>query len=60
MSAVILGGSYDALKGTVYVGKLDIIDLAIHLLSLSILIYFDGRHLKVPNHLVDEAVSFLI
>jgi hypothetical protein len=56
MSAVILGGSYDALKVTGYVGKLDIIDLANRLLSLTILLYFDGRQLKVPNHLVNKAV----
>lgn len=29
MSAVILSGSYDALRDTVYVGKVDITDLTI-------------------------------
>jgi hypothetical protein len=56
MSAVILSGSYDALKDIAYVGKLDITDLAIRLLSLSVLLYFDGRQLRVPSHLVDETV----
>jgi hypothetical protein len=56
MSAVILSGSYDALRDKVCVGKLDITDLTIHLLSLSILIYFDGRQLRVLNHLVDKAI----
>jgi hypothetical protein len=56
MSAVVLTGSYDALRDTVYVGKLDITDLAIHLLSLSILLYFDGKQLRVLSHLVDETI----
>jgi len=46
MSAVILSGSYDALRDEVYLGKLDITDLTIHLLSLSILIHFHGKQLK--------------
>jgi len=56
MSAVILSGSYDALRDTVYVGKLDITDLTIHLLSLSILLHFDGKQLKALNHLVDGTI----
>jgi hypothetical protein len=42
----------------VYVGKLDITDLIIRLLPLSILIHFDGKQLMVLNHLVDEAIEF--
>jgi hypothetical protein len=56
MSAVILIGSYDALRVTVYVGKLDITDLTIRLLFFSILLYFDGKQLRVLNHLVDETI----
>jgi hypothetical protein len=56
MSAIILSVSYDALRDKVYVGKLDITDLTIHLLSLSVLLHFDGKQLRVLNHLVDEAI----
>jgi len=56
MSAVILSGSYDALRGTVYVRKLDKTDLTIHVLSLSILLHFDGKQLMEPNHLDDETI----
>ena len=56
MYAVILSGSYDALRDKVYVGKLDITDLTIRLLSRSILIHFDGKQLRVLNNLVDEAI----
>jgi hypothetical protein len=56
MSAVILNGSYDALRDTVYVGKLDPSDLTIHLLSISILVHFDGKQLRVLNHLIDETI----
>jgi len=56
MSALILSGSYDALRDTVYVGKLDIPDLTIHLLSLLILLHFDGTQLRALNHLVDETI----
>jgi len=57
MSAVILSGSYDALTDTVYVGKLNMTDLTIHWLSLSNILHFDGKQLRVPNHLVDETIS---
>jgi hypothetical protein len=43
MSAVILSGSYDALRDTVYVGNLDITGLTIRLLSLSISLRFDSK-----------------
>jgi len=43
MSAVILSGSYDVLRNTVYVGDLDVTGLAIRLLSLSVLLNFDGK-----------------
>jgi hypothetical protein len=56
MSAVILSGSYDALTDTVYVGKVDITDLTIHLLSLSVLLHSDGKQLRLMNHLVDETI----
>jgi hypothetical protein len=56
MSAVILSGSYDALRGTVYVGKLDVTDLTIHLFSLSIFLHCDGKQLRVLNHLVNETI----
>ena len=56
MSAVILSGSYDALRETVYVGKLDITDLTIHLLSLSVLLHSDIKELRVLNHLFDETI----
>jgi hypothetical protein len=58
MSTIILSGSYDALRDTVYVGKLNITDLTICLLSLSILLHFDGKQLRVPNHLVDKTIYF--
>jgi hypothetical protein len=51
---IILSGSYEALRGTVYLGKLDINDLTIRLLSLSILSYFNGKRLRLLNHLFDE------
>jgi len=56
MSAVILSGSYDALRDTVNVGKLDTTDLIIRLLSLSILLNFYCKPLRVLNHLVDETI----
>jgi len=56
MSAVILSGSHDALRDTVYVGNLDITDLTINLLSLSILSHFDGKQLRVLKHLDDETI----
>jgi len=43
MSAAILSGSYDALGNTVYVGNLDVTGLAIRLLSLLMLLHFDGK-----------------
>jgi len=55
MSAVILSSLYDALRDTVYVGMLDITDL---IYLLSILLHFDGKQLRVLNHLVDETISF--
>jgi hypothetical protein len=40
-----------------YVGKLDIIGLTTHLLSLSdFIIYFGGKQIKVPSLLVEEVV----
>jgi hypothetical protein len=56
MSTVILSGSYDALRDKVYVGKLNITDLTIHLLYVSVLMHFDGKQLRVLNHLVDKAI----
>jgi hypothetical protein len=58
MPAVILSRSYDALRDTVSVGKLDISALTIHLLSLSILLHLDGKKLRVLNHLIDETIEF--
>jgi hypothetical protein len=34
----------------------DIIDLTILLFSLSILLQFDGRQLRVQNYLIDETI----
>jgi hypothetical protein len=56
MSSIFLSVSCDALRDKVYVGKLDITDLTIHLLSLSISIHFDGKQLRALNHLVGEAI----
>jgi hypothetical protein len=51
MSVVILNDSHDALRDTIYVGESDITDVTIHLFSLSILLHFDDRQLRVLNHL---------
>ena len=55
MSAVILSDSYDALTDSIR-GKLDITDLTVHLLFLSFILHFDGKQLRVLNHLVEETI----
>ena len=56
MTSAVLSVSYGAQEGKVYVGKLGIIGLTTHLLSLSGLIYFCGKQLKVPSLLVEEVI----
>jgi len=56
VSSAVLCVSYGAQKDKVCVGKLDIIGLTTHLLSLSDFVYFDGKQVKVPSLLVEEVV----
>jgi hypothetical protein len=39
----VLSGSYGVLRETIHVGNLDAAGLAIHLFSLSIILYFGGK-----------------
>jgi hypothetical protein len=45
-------------RDTEHVGRLDVIDLSVHLLSLSILLYFDDKHLKRLILIIDD-VTYL-
>jgi hypothetical protein len=56
VTSAVLCVSYGAQTDKVYVGKLGIIGLTIHLLSLSGLVFFGGKQLKVPSLLVEEVV----
>ena len=56
MTSAVLSVSYGAQKDKVYVGRLVIIGLTTHLISLSDLIYFGGKQLKIPSLLVEGVV----
>jgi hypothetical protein len=57
VSSAVLHVSYGAQRHKVYVGRLDIIGLATHLLSPSGFIYFGGKWLKVPGLLVEKVLD---
>jgi len=56
VTSAVLSVSYGAQKDKVHVGKLGIIGLTTHLLSLSDLAYFGGKQLRVLSLLVQEVV----
>jgi hypothetical protein len=56
VTSAVLSVSYGAQKDKVYVGKLGIIGLTTHLLSLSGLVYFGGKQLKIPSCLIEGVV----